>query len=302
MARRLPPLTELRAFEAVARHSSFKKAAGELAVTPSAISHQVQLLEAYVGQPLLRRRPRPVTLTPAGARLYSVLRRGLDSIADSVEELLEADTEQILTVTTTNAFASRWLVPRLPGWQRRYPGIHLQVIGTDSVMDLAYGEADLAIRYMFEAPRDLAATELVRDAFYPVCSPELLPDGRPIERLEDLANHTLIHCYWSPDDPHAPTWSRWLATAASIARPVPKLSDIQQLTFQEELHAIDAALAKQGIIIISDVLVARELEEGRLVKAASISLPGYGFYLVHQPEHPRQRLIEVFTAWALSIR
>jgi LysR family transcriptional regulator, glycine cleavage system transcriptional activator len=302
MGRRLPPLTELRAFEAVARHSSFKKAAAELAVTPTAISHQIQLLETFCGQSLLRRRPRPVTLTPAGARLYPVLRQGLDAFASAVAELLEADAEQTLTVTTTNAFASRWLVPRLPSWRRRYPGIHLEVIGTDAVMDLADGEADLAIRYMYEAPRDLAATELLRDEFFPVCSPTLLSDGAPIERLAELTKHTLIHCYWSPADPHAPTWSRWLEAAASISPPAPKLSELQQLTFREELHAIDAALAEQGILIVSDLLVARELEEGRLVKAVNISLPGYGFYLVHQTEHPREQLIELFMAWALSMR
>lgn len=301
MRRKLPPLTQLRAFEAVARHASFKKAAVELAVTPTAVSHSIRMLEEYCGQPLLRRRPRPVTLTAAGARLFPVLRQGLDTFASALEELLEADPGQTLTVTTTNAFASRWLVPRLPSWSQRYPGIDLEVIGTDAVADLANGDADVAVRYMYQAPRDLVARELLRDAFFPICSPALLADGRPIASLDELRNHTLIHCYWSPADPHAPTWRRWLEAAARIAPPAPKYSELMHLTFREELHAIDAALADQGIIIVSDVLVARELEEGRLVKAMDISLPGYGFYLAHVPDHPRQPLIDLFVTWALSM-
>ena len=302
MRRRLPPLTQLRAFEAVARHASFTRAAAELAVTPTAVSHQIHRLEEFCGQPLFRRRPRPVTLTAAGARLYPVLRQGLDAFAYAVDELLASDPEQTLTVTTTNAFASRWLVPRLPSWSESYPGINLEVIGTDAVADLANGDADVAIRYMYDAPRDLVAKELLRDAFFPTCSPALLAGRRHIECLDDLRHHTLIHCYWSPADPHAPTWKRWLEAAVRIAPPAPSTSELQQLTFREELHAIDAALADQGIIIVSDVLVARELDEGRLVKAVDISLPGYGFYLVHVLEHPRQPLIDLFVAWALSMR
>lgn len=302
MRRRLPPLTQLRAFEAVARHASFKTAAAELAVTPTAVSHQVHRLEEFCGQPLLRRRPRPVTLTAAGARLYPVLRQGLDAFASAVDDLLAADPGQTLKVTTTNAFASRWLVSRLPSWSQSYPGIDLEVIGTDNVADLTNGDADVAIRYMYEAPRDLVAIELLRDAFFPICSPALLKGGRTLECLDDLRNHTLIHCYWSPADPHAPTWQRWLETADRITPPAPRISELQQLTFREELHAIDAALADQGIIIVSDVLVARELGEGRLVKAMDISLPGYGFYLAHVPDHPRQAFIDLFVAWALSIR
>jgi LysR family transcriptional regulator, glycine cleavage system transcriptional activator len=219
-----------------------------------------------------------------------------------VEELLEADPAQSLTVTTTNAFASRWLVPRLPSWRQDYPGIDLEVIGTDAVMNLVEGESDLAIRYMYEAPSDLVATELMRDAFFPVCSPQLLPGGRPIKCLDELRKVTVIHCYWSPADPHAPTWRRWLEMASRIGPPAPKLSELQQMTFREELHAIDAALAEQGVIIVSDLLVARELEEGTLVRAVNTALPGYGFYLVHTPDHPRQALIDLFVAWALSMR
>src|SRR5262245_36570232 len=105
--RRLPPLIELRAFEAAARHLSFKQAAGELGVTPTAISHQIRLLEHYCGHPLFRRRPRPLTLTEAGARLFPAIRDGLDAFAAALAIIKRDGDRQPLRVTTTNAFASR---------------------------------------------------------------------------------------------------------------------------------------------------------------------------------------------------
>ena len=114
--KKLPPLIELRAFEAAARHLSFKAAAAELAVTPTAISHQIRLLERYCGRALFRRRPRPLALTEAGARLFPVIRDGLEAFAVAISAVKHGDGHEPLRVTTTNAFASRWLVPRLARW------------------------------------------------------------------------------------------------------------------------------------------------------------------------------------------
>src|SRR4051794_36001227 len=144
---KLPPLIELRAFEAAARHLSFKKAAAELGVTPTAISHQIGLLEEYCGHALFRRRPRPLSLTDAGALLFPAIRSGLEHFAAAISAIKRENDKQALRVTTTNAFASRWLVPRLPLWRKLHPDVPLEVIGTDSVVDLQAGDADLAIRY-----------------------------------------------------------------------------------------------------------------------------------------------------------
>jgi len=133
---RLPPLTELRAFEAAARQVSFKKAAAELGLTPTAISHQIRLLEQYCGTALFRRRPRPLALTEAGARLFPVVRDGLEAFAAGLGAIRRQGDRQPLRVTTTNAFASRWLVPRLPRWRKLRPDAPLDVIGTDNVIDL----------------------------------------------------------------------------------------------------------------------------------------------------------------------
>jgi LysR family transcriptional regulator, glycine cleavage system transcriptional activator len=295
--RKLPPLGSLRAFEAAARHMSFQKAAAELGVTPTAISHQIRLLERICGRALFQRRPRPIALTSAGARLFPIVRDGLDAFAAGVAGVAAERERRPLRVTTTNAFAGLWLVPRLPLWREVHPGVALEVIGTDAVLDLHADEADVAIRYAHSAPPDLVAHELLRDRFFPVCSPALLAAGNPIRHPIDLAQHTLIHFFWSPADSYAPTWQRWLAMARISDPEVPEVDEIGKLNFREELHAIEAVIAGQGIAVCSDVLVARELQSGLLVKALDLSLPGLVFYLVHVPDHPQQWIIEAFAAW-----
>lgn len=294
--RKLPPLRSLHAFEAAARHGSFQAAAAELGVTPTAISHQIRLLEESCGHALFQRRP--LVLTSAGARLFPALRNGFDTFAGAFAAMAEPGPQAPLRVTSPNAFASRWLVPRLPQWRDANPTIALEIIGTDKVLDLRAGAADVAIRYARRPPLDFASHEVCRDTFFPVCTPKLLAgDGRPLRRVADLLRFPLIHFDWMSGDPEAPTWRQWLAMARSID---PDLGDVDKpwdLSFREELHAIDAVVAGQGIAICSDVVVSRELERGSLVKAHPLSLPGYGFYLVSMPDSPRADIIEAFSAW-----
>jgi LysR family glycine cleavage system transcriptional activator len=298
--RTLPPLSELRAFDAAARHLSFKKAADELGLTPTAISHQIKLLEHYCGQPLFRRRPRPIALTGTGSTLFAVVRSGLDSFSNAFLSLREAADHRPLKVSTTNAFACRWLVPRLREWSNAYPSCALEVIGTDEVLDLTAGEADVAIRYSSRPPTGLVVHELFRDGFFPVCSPGLLRDCAPLRRPTDLLRFQLIHCLWPSWNLEAPTWRRWSLMARQSDPEFPEIGEAGAMNFREELHAIEAVLAGQGISILSDVVVARELAAGQLVKALDLPISGLGFYLVHIPGHPRQALIETFLAWMAS--
>jgi LysR family transcriptional regulator, glycine cleavage system transcriptional activator len=301
---KLPPLIEVRAFEAAARHLSFKKAAAELGVTPTAISHQIRLLERYCGRALFRRRPRPLSLTEAGARLFPVVRDGLEAIADSLGAIRRRDDRQPLRITTTNAFAARWLVPRLPRWRKLRPDVPLDIVGTDSVLDLAAGDADVSIRYATsrQAPREDIAEEFLSDTFWPVCSPDLLPVGGRLKNAADLRKQVLIHSYWFPSDIEPPSWQRWLSVAGRKWRNVPDFADMQHLSFREELHAIEAVIAGQGIGLFSDVLVAAELASGALVKILDLSLPGYQFYVVRRRDHPRERIIRAFSGWLRSAR
>jgi LysR family transcriptional regulator, glycine cleavage system transcriptional activator len=301
MRQRTPPLTALRAFEAAARHMSFKAAAAELGVTPTAVSHQIRELEEACAASLFRRRPRPLALTEAGERLFPVLRAGFDAFAAAVSAVREAEDRRPLRVTTTNAFAHRWLVPRLPLWRAAHPGRALEVIGTDAVVDLRAGEADVAIRYARAAPADLVAHEILRDTFWPMCNPALLGSGGPPARPSELVRHPLVHMHWQASEPDPPTWRRWLRAARLYD---PGLADVPEsdgLAFREELHAIEAVVGGQGVGICSDVLVAEELRTGALVKAWDLPLPGFGFYVAHLPVHPRLAAIEVFSAWMRSV-
>jgi LysR family glycine cleavage system transcriptional activator len=299
--RKLPPLRALHAFEAAARHHSFAAAANELGVTPTAISHQIRQLEEACGVKLFQRRPRPLLLTSAGARLYPALRNGFDALATAMALLAEEDAQTPLRVTSPNAFASKWLVPRLPKWREENLTVALEIIGTDAVLDVRAGATDVAIRYARKPPLDLMAHEVFRDTFVPVCSPRLLEQHGPIERAADLLRFPLIHYDWINSDPDAPTWRQWLAVARSIDPDFNPLEKAWDLSFSEELHAIDAVIGGQGVAICSDVVVSNELRSGQLVKAHPLALPGYGFYLVSMPHSPQALVIEAFSTWMRAI-
>jgi LysR family glycine cleavage system transcriptional activator len=295
-------LTALRAFEAAARHMSFKAAADELALTPTAISHQIRVLEDALARPLFRRRPRPLALTSAGAALFPVIRNGFDAFADAVAKVRDRSATPKLRVTTTNAFAGLWLVPRLPLWRTAHPDIVMEVIGTDAGIGLMGGDADVAVRYAFAPPVGMISTELLRDRFWPVASPKLIASQNPIQRPSDLAQHPFIHAGWPATEAHAPTWQRWLTIAQRIDQDVTLDMAERGLMFSEELHAIDAVIAGQGIGLLSDVLVERELKSGELVRLLDLALPGFGFYLAHMTGHPRQASIDLFSEWIMSVR
>jgi LysR family transcriptional regulator, glycine cleavage system transcriptional activator len=292
---RLPPLATLRAFEAAARRLSFKEAADELGLTPTAISHQVRLLEEHCGKKLFRRRPRPLALTDAGARLFPAIQRGFQTFAAALLSLDGKADIPPLRVTTTSAFASRWLVPRLKFWRKAHEHVPLSIIGADRVVRLDADEADLAIRYARSAPRG-ASHEIFRDRFYPICNPKLVAGRVPIRSAGDLLGFPLIHFDWLAKDQNAPTWVRWREMASATD---PRAQDLGQvaLSFREEVHAIDAVLAGGGIAILSDVVVADDLAAGNLVKVLDLALPGYGFYPVYSPDHPRRAVIETFVSW-----
>lgn len=300
--RNLPPLIQLRAFEASARHLSFRQAADELHVSPSAISHQIKMLEEFCKCQLFRRRPRPVVLTRTGELLFQVVEKGLDEFASTLTLIQGNQAPAKLKLTTTSLFATKWLAPRLSDWQSVYPTLSLDVIATDLVVDLQK-QADLAIRYMNTPPisSDLISHELVRDNFIVVCHPCLLPEGETFKSLAALSRFTLVHTHWYPDDLTAPTWERWSKQAASFYDEPMNLQKLQYLQFHEDTQAFDAVLNGVGLMIISDFLVTQELEDGNLVKAVDFTLPGYGFYLTYRKDHPHRAILESFEFWARNL-
>ena len=289
--KRLPPVAELRAFEAAARHLSFNAAAQELGVTPTAISHQIRLLEAHCDQLLFRRRPRPLALTPAGALLAPGITQGLQNVTDAWHRLNAAPETMMLRVTATNAFASRCLLPLLPTLRATHPTLKLEIIGIDAVLSLQAGEVDVAVRYARQAPKDGVAVQLARDTFHAVASPSLLGAKTRTLSVPEILRLPLIETGWPDNDTEAPRWSRWIEQADSGAagrQPEPKAPI---LSFREELHAIQAVIAGQGVGICSDILVRHELASGELVRVSNVTLDGYGFFFVHRRGDSRKEAL-----------
>ncbi|WP_229332807.1 LysR substrate-binding domain-containing protein [Spiribacter halobius] len=274
-------------------------AAEELHVTPTAISHQIKALEDYLGKPLFRRRPRPMTLTEAGERLYPVLRDGFGQFAAALDEIHDPATIQRLKITTTTAFASRWLVPRLESFRAEAEHIDLEVHASEMPVDLHAGEADIAIRYGATPGGDLRWHELFRDRYVPVCHQALVADAELPLRPSELAARPLIHFEWKRPTRLTPTWERWFGESPAadsgdgLHKPLGR-----KLAFSEESHAIEAALAGQGIALLSDVLVAGELKSGTLVQVHPFALEGFTFHAVHLPHSAKADVIDDFIEWA----
>lgn len=288
--RRLPPLSALRAFEAAARHRSFKRAAEELAVTPTAISHQISTLEDHLRVRLFERRTRQVLLTTEGESLYPVLRDGFDAFARVIGHLTAARSRPRVTISATTAFTAKWLVPRVARFQQAHPDTDLQLHASDAVVDLNANAADLAIRYGYGPYPGLIAEPLLADCFAPVVNPAL-----GIRTPEDLRQATLIHFAWKRVDPLNPTWAGWFRAVGSE---MPQ--SVSQLTFSDESHAIQAAVAGQGAALLSLALVADELAAGRLVQPFGPTIQGMTYHLVEPSDRLRTPQAAAARNWLLS--
>ncbi|MGY4397407.1 LysR family glycine cleavage system transcriptional activator [Sphingomonas sp. UYAg733] len=283
MARQLPPLSALRAFEAAARHGSFKRAAEELSVTPTAISHQIRSLEEYIGLTLFERRTREVVLTGIGAEIYPVLRDGFDAFATVFDRLTQRRSRPQVTISATIAFTARWLVPRVALFQRKHPDIDLHLQASDEAIDLSRTAVDLAIRYGQGPYPGVAAEELFADVFAPVVNPML-----QVISPADLQTVPMIEFEWRRHHPVNPTWERWFSAAGLDATPTPA-----RLCFSDESHAIQSAVAGQGIALTSLILVADEIAAGRLVQPFGPLLPGHRHHLLMLKERPSPAVVAV---------
>lgn len=268
--RRLPPLSSLRAFEAAARYGSFKQAASELAVTPTAISHQIRALEEYTGLALFERQVRKVVLTDAGAQLYPVLRDGFNAFETVLGLVVQTAARRVVTISATSAFTATWLAPRVAGFSAQHPGIDLQLHASDAPVDVAGAAVDIAIRYGRGLYPGTNVEPLFADVFAPVASPAL-----GLLTVDDLDRVARIDFTWRNPDPHKPTWKAWHAAAG-----VPMRREAGQLLFSDEGHAIQAALAGQGVALLSLALVAEHVAAGRLVQPFGPEIPGHTYYIV----------------------
>ncbi|MCW0207736.1 MAG: LysR substrate-binding domain-containing protein [Achromobacter sp.] len=287
MQRRSLPLSGLRVFEAAARLGSFKAAAKELGVTPTAVSHQIRALEAQTGLLLFDRHVRRVSLTDAGTQLYPVLRDGFDAFEATLARLTHQRTRTQVTISATNAFTVKWLVPRMADFRSRHPGIDLQLQASDDVVDLRSTAVDIAIRYGRGPYPGLVTQPLFTDRFAPVANPRL-----GVESPDDLARVPLIRFDWKRPQPENPTWERWFKVAQ---RPQPRQAS--QLRFSDEGHAIQAAVAGHGVALVSLALISEELEAGHLVQPFGPEIDGHTYHLAMYAGRPPSASVQAVAHW-----
>ncbi|WP_193368510.1 transcriptional regulator GcvA [Pelagibius marinus] len=295
MARPLPPLNALKAFESAARHLSFTRAAAELNVTPAAVSHQVKALEELLQVPLFRRLPRALRLTDAGQAALPMLSQGFDKLAQGVEQMHAHSESAVLTISVSPSFGAMWLVPRLERFRSRHPEIEIRIDGTDRRVDVVRGDADVALRYGPGGYEGVRVDRLFGQVNTPVCSPALLRGAHPLRRPDDLRHHTLLHVDWK--DAEA-SWRMWLLAAG--------LHDIDPTRgphFSMESMAVQTALDGHGVALIGDRLVADDLAAGRLVRPfdPSLSTPlTFSYYLLSACDGAGAPKVAAFRDWLLE--
>ena len=274
--RLLPPLSALRAFEAAARHRSAKRAAEELSVTGAAISHQLRTLEEWLGLQLFLRKPRQLELTAAGRDLLGDIGSAFDTMAGAVARVRTVPQRQTVTLSTTPAVASRWLLPHVGRLSALHPHLDLHIHVTHEPVALDGHSADLAIRYGSGRWPGLVACKLFDNVFVPACSPAL-----KLKRVQDLPRHGLLHFETRTGRSVPLGWAGWQKVAN-----VPGLDASAGSVFSDETHTIVAALAGHGVALMSRALIGDELRRGSLVCPFGPELLGEPFHLVY-PEHRR---------------
>ena len=290
--RKIPPLNSVRVFEAVARHQSFSAAANELSVTVAAVSHQVRQLEDGLGQKLLER-GRTVTLTSAGKAIYPLLRDGFDQIAQAFALIGSPKEGDAIQLSTTRAFAERWLMPRLTKFNSIYPNIVVSIHASEKVVDPRSETVDLAIRY---GPFDAHAMGpvLFEDRYIAVADKSICPANRTAT-INDFHNRSLLAFKWKNQSLEAPSWSAWLAQVEHDSSWEFRISWYSEETLA--LHAVERGI---GPLLCSNVLIDHELRSGQMHRVQGPSLPGFTYHLIEDHHCSARRSLSLFRDWLLS--
>ncbi|WP_068826977.1 LysR substrate-binding domain-containing protein [Pseudomonas sp. BMS12] len=284
------PLTALRTFESAARLASFRAAALELNVTPTAVSHQIRGLEQWLGVLLFERLGRGVRVTEAGERLRRSLHGALLEIDHSLEALRPQAGEQSISLTTMPAFAALWLIPRLGRFYRQHPGIRVRIETSHELVDLERDASiDLAIRCGLGDYPQLFQRELMKERFAAYAAPQL---------HERLANGgaDLIGVGWEAPLSGLPSWQNWAELAGE-----PWVSTATCRDYPDEHYALQAAISGQGLALASSVLVSDSLANGLLQPyRADISLPGARYLALCVPGRERQPAVKALLDWLVE--
>jgi len=286
----LPPLQCLVAFEASVRHASFTRAAVELNLTQSAISRQVQQLEAFLRRPLFFREYRSLRLTPAGERYALEVHRLLGYCAEATFEVMKRHGDQELTVACSSGVASLWLTQRLPLFHLRHPDIRLRLLVRDALAAMTPAEFDVGLYYLRPpVPTDYSVRRLFDEEVFPVCSPDYL-GGRRLQ-VEDLRGETLL--FLDDGQRQWMSWPEWFGChGLSFARGQPLLSA------NHYPQLVQLALLSQGVVLGWRYMIDEYLRDGRLLRVTDASAShGGGYFALTPNERMQNQASRLFSRW-----
>jgi len=281
----LPPLASLYAFQAAAKSLSFKQAAMDLGLTPSAISHRIRALEKNIGQPLFHRQVRAMTLTAAGIKYRETVERIFSELATATSRLRNSNSHKPLRISVLPLFASAVLIPRLPHFRAKHPDINIEIDTRSAVADLTEGDIDIGIRNMVVPPAGSGARKLLDTKTVLLCAPALAAE---IRSIQDLANHTLIHCAPRPNG-----WRDWL-TLQGVA----DLKGADDIWVDTIPAGLEAANLGQGVALTMAPIAQLTLAGSRLVEPfPTDGRGGTSYFLVHRPEDASDQRVAAFRDW-----
>jgi DNA-binding transcriptional LysR family regulator len=286
---RIPPLKALLAFEAASRHGSFARAAVELGVTPSAISHHIQKLEGFLGVQVFSRHAGRATLTKAGRTYAGEIERAFATIAGATHLVAPQSQRGHLFIASSPSFAAKWLQPRIGDFIAQHAEIGIRLSTISDLRDLETMRFDLAIAYGCPPVVNGRQIEpLLVERLRPLCSPQLIERIR-LQEPSDLSRATLIH------SSNALTWTDYLRKVVGS-----NIKARHELWFDRSTMAIDAAVEGLGVVLESEILAAEELENGKLIapfNAPEFEVETVSYYLVRSVEAKSRRHAGAFEAW-----
>ncbi|OZI52657.1 transcriptional regulator GcvA [Bordetella genomosp. 4] len=290
MARRLPPLNALKAFEATARHLSVKLAAEELCVTPGAVSQMLKILEENLGVKLFDRVTRGIYLTDAGRDYLPAIRNAFRQITEASERIAAQTESGLLTVSVTPFFASAWLVPRLASFREAQPDIDLQVVTSNALVDFSRSDVDVAIRHGMGRYPGLRSDRVVTVEMIAAATPDLVEKLGAPTHPSDLAHWPQVH------DAERKGWSLWF-DVHNVAERIA----VRGPSFDDSGLMLKAVLAGQGAGLLPAALVEDELANGKLIQLLpATNMEEFAYYLVCPDNRQQVRKIAAFRDWILS--
>ncbi|MFC0309648.1 transcriptional regulator GcvA [Gallibacterium trehalosifermentans] len=290
MVKRLPPLNALKAFDSAARHLSFTKAAEELFVTQAAVSHQIKILEDFLGTALFLRKNRTLELTEAGKSYFFDVNNILKKLMNATEKLTQNTGQTVLSINIPQTFGMQWLVPQLSKFNQRYPNIDVRINGVDHDEGLLSREIDIAVYYGKGDWKGLSVERLKEARLLILASPNLL-NKQPIHQADDLRHYTLLHVH---------NRDNWQMALNSL-----KLEgmDLQHNpVFSHTFMALQAAIHGQGIVLANELLAQKEIEQGNLQEVLNLQLKDpKSFYVVYHSDRENDEKIKAFRDWLISL-